>query len=580
MRRNPERLPESQAAVAALVLAVDPHGLGGTILSGMPGLVRDRWLETFLALLPAGTACRKIPVNVGEDRLLGGIDFAATLASGRPVFATGLLEASDNGIVLLAMAERASPATAAIIGGVLERGQLRIERDGVARTAPSRFGVIAFDESIDDEAGVADGLAERLAFGLRLDDVDLGELALDGWQASHVAAARRRLDSVRVADGVVERLCQTAALFGISSARAELFALRAARAAAALLGLEVVGDEEAALGARLVMPQRATRVPPEDADQDESPQQLPPDQEEPDARRDGADIPDDVLVDAVRAALPDGLLAMLLQQPGGRRRASAGGRAGPRAVSRRRGRPVGVQPAESLAGARLNVLATLKAAVPWQPLRGRSFAADDVALRLRKEDLRVTRFEDSQEATTVFVVDASGSQAARRLAEVKGAIELLLNDCYVRRDQVALIAFRGADAEVLLSPTRALARAKRSLAALPGGGGTPLASGLDTARELAESIAHHGRVPAIVLMTDGRANIARDGEADIRRAEDDALNAARELNIEGFRSLLVDTARRPKPRARALAEAMGARYVPLPMADAATISATVQAHAA
>lgn len=577
MRGAPAKLPDSHAAMAALILAVDPHGLGGAILSGMPGLVRDRWLEKFRSLLSADTPWRKIPVNVGEDRLLGGLDFAATLATGKPVFATGLLEASDGGVVLLSMAERASPATAAITGGVLERGEIRIERDGVARTAPSRFGVIALDESLDDETGVADGLSERLAFSLQLADLHLGDLSLGGWLASDVAAAQRRLDSVGVADGVVERLCQTASLFGIASARGELFALRAARAAAALLGLSVVSDDEAAIGARLVLPQRARCLPPEDADDDEAQQQPPPDPDETDGRRDSSDIPDDVLVDAVRAALPDGLLA-LLQHQGGRRRSSAGGRAGPRAVSRRRGRPVGVRQAESLSGARLNVLATLKAAVPWQPLRGRSFAKGDVALRLRKEDLRVTRFEDSQEATTVFVVDASGSQAARRLAEVKGAIELLLNDCYVRRDQVALIAFRGTDAEVLLSPTRALARAKRSLAALPGGGGTPLASGLDTARELAESIAHHGRVPAIVLMTDGRANIARDGKADIRRAEDDALTAARELNIEGFRAMLVDTARRPKPRAKALADAMGAHYVPLPLADAAMISATVAAH--
>ncbi len=544
----------------------------------MPGLIRDRWLEGFRALLPADTPWRKIPVNVGEDRLLGGLDFAATLASGAPVFASGLLETSHGGVVLLAMAERASSSVAAIIGGVLERGELRIERDGVARTVPSRFSVIALDESIDDEAGVADGLAERLAFRLRLADLQPGELLADGWSASDIAAARRRLDSVSVAEGVIERLCQTAAQFGIASARGELFALRAARAAAALLGRPVVGDDEAAVGARLVMPQRATRLPPDDPDQGEAPREQPSETETTEGRRDSSDIPDDVLVDAVRAALPAGLLAML-QQHGRRRRASAGGRAGPRAVSRRRGRPVGVRQAESLAGARLNVLATLKAAVPWQPLRGRSFDAGDVALRLRKEDLRVTRFEDSQESTTVFVVDASGSQAARRLAEVKGAVELLLNDCYVRRDQVALIAFRGTDAEVLLSPTRALARAKRSLAALPGGGGTPLASGLDTARELAESIAHHGRVPAVVLMTDGRANIARDGKADIRRAEDDALTAARELCIEGFRSLLVDTARRPKPRAKALADAMGAHYVPLPQADAATITATVQAYA-
>ncbi len=579
MRRAPKRLPDSDAAMATLILAVDPHGLGGAILSGMPGLVRDRWLDNFRALLPAETPWRKIPVNVGEDRLLGGLDFAATLASGKPVFATGLLEVSDGGIVLMSMAERASPAVAAMIGGVLERGELRIERDGVARTAGSRFGMIAFDESLEDEAGVADGLAERLALRLRLVGVDLGELSLAGWRASDVAKARERLDSIGVADGVVERLCQTAALFGIASARGELFALRAARAVAALLGLAKVGDDEAAIGARLVLPHRATRLPPDDADNDESSQPPPQDSNESDGRRENKDIPDDVLVDAVRAALPEGLLA-LLQRDGGRRRVSAGGRAGPRAVSRRRGRPVGVRQAETLAGTRLNVLATLKAAIPWQPLRGRSIDSGDVALRIRKEDLRVTRFEDSVETTTVFVVDASGSQAARRLAEVKGAVELLLNDCYVRRDQVALVAFRGADAEVLLSPTRALARAKRSLAALPGGGGTPLASGLDAARELAESIAHHGRVPAIVLMTDGRANIARDGKADIGRAEDDALTAARELYCEGFRSLLVDTARHPKPRARALADAMGAHYVPLPQADAATISATVQAHAA
>jgi magnesium chelatase subunit D len=183
------------------------------------------------------------------------------------------------------------------------------------------------------------------------------------------------------------------------------------------------------------------------------------------------------------------------------------------------------------------------------------------------------------ETTTLFVVDASGSQAARRLAEVKGAIEILLNDCYVRRDQVGMIAFRGEEAETILPPTRALARARRSLAALPGGGGTPLAAGLDAARELAESVAHHGRVPAIVLMTDGRANISTDRSARVEQAEKDALRAAERIREAGFRSLLVDTSRRPRPRARAIADAMGARYVPLPRADAASISATVQAAA-
>ncbi len=583
MSRGSGSLPDNDAVTAALLFAVDPQGLGGIILHGMPGHSRDRWLAGLRVLLPAGTPWRKVPVNVGEDRLLGGLDFAATLATRRPVFASGVIESTDGGILLLAMAERQSPAVAAILGGVLDRGEIRVERDGVARTAPARIGVIALDESIDDEEGIADGLADRLAFRLRLADLppDLGSFG--HWNMHDIVAARSRLAGVGAAGVIIDRLCGTSSVFGIGSARADLFALRAARAAAALQGRDSVSDEDAELAARLVLPHRATCMPPQDdAAANDTPDESRQNSED---AQSGADqqssaIPDDVLVDAVRATLPPGLLALLTQQGGKKKRVSAGSRGGPRSLSHRRGRPVGVKQVDTLAGARLNVLATLKTAAPWQALRCQDNGGRRAGLQLRKEDLRVTRFEDSVETTTVFVVDASGSQAARRLAEVKGAIEILLNDCYVRRDQVALVAFRGTVAEVLLSPTRALARAKRSLAALPGGGGTPLAAGLDIARELAESVAHHGRVPAIVLMTDGRANIARDQQQDIKRAEDDALDAARQLQLAGFRSMLVDTSRRPRPRARKLAESMGAHYVPLPQADAAAISATVQVHTA
>jgi magnesium chelatase subunit D len=577
------RLPENRAITTALLLAADPHGLGGAILRGMPGERRDRWLDGLRRLLPEDTPWRKVPVNVGEDRLLGGLDFAATLAAGKPVYATGLIESTHSGILLLSMAERLSATTAALVGNVLDSGAIRIERDGSSRIAPASLGVIALDESLDDEAGIAEGLADRLAFRIVLDDVTVLADDFAGWNARDVARARNMLGSIEVSGTVVERLCGTSAAFGIESARADLFALRAARAAAALSGRDSVDDEDAALAAALVLPHRATRVPQDaapDAPETDEPERDANDDANADQRDTG--IPDDLIVDAVQAALPPGLLELLARQTGRRRNAISGGRGGPRSLSRRRGRPVGVKQVDTLAGARLNVLATIKAAAPWQTLRraGARDGNDNAALRIRKADLRVTRFEDSVETTTVFVVDASGSQAARRLAEVKGAIELLLNDCYVRRDQVALIAFRGSDAEVLLPPTRALARAKRELAAMPGGGGTPLAAGLDAALELAGAVLHQGREPNIVLMTDGRANVARDNQHDIARAEDEALSAASQLKLEGIRSMLVDTARRPRPRAQRLAESMGAHYVPLPQADAATISAAVQANAA
>ncbi|NDH40295.1 MAG: VWA domain-containing protein, partial [Gammaproteobacteria bacterium] len=126
-------------------------------------------------------------------------------------------------------------------------------------------------------------------------------------------------------------------------------------------------------------------------------------------------------------------------------------------------------------------------------------------IEIRPDDIHITRFQQRRESLTLFVVDASGSSALQRLAEAKGAVELLLADCYVRRDQVALIAFRDETAELILPPTRSLVRAKRALAALPGGGATPMAAALDLTRDLAEKVGKQGTNMQYVLLTDGAA---------------------------------------------------------------------------
>ena len=227
------------------------------------------------------------------------------------------------------------------------------------------------------------------------------------------------------------------------------------------------------------------------------------------------------------------------------------------------------------------MIETLRAAAPWQTVRRREAQAAGLAadgrVRIRRGDFHVWRFKQRSETTTVFVVDASGSAALHRLAEAKGAVELLLADCYVRRDSVAVIAFRGQGAEVLLPPTRSLVRAKRSLAGLPGGGGTPLACGIDAALALAAAVRARGATPVIVLLTDGRANIARDGSPGRERAAADASVSARRLQLEGFAALLLDTSPQPQDAARQLADAMGARYLPLPHAGAATLSQAIHA---
>ena len=230
---------------------------------------------------------------------------------------------------------------------------------------------------------------------------------------------------------------------------------------------------------------------------------------------------------------------------------------------------MGSRPGVLRPGARLNLVDTLRAAAPWQKLRG---GADADRIRVRRDDFRIRRFVQRLESTTIFVVDASGSAAFQRLGEAKGAVELLLAKAYVSRARVALIAFRGTTAELLLPPTRSLTRAKARLAELPGGGGTPLAAGVEAALALALAERAKDHTPLIVLLTDGQGNIALDGAPGRARAESDALAAAGQVGAAGIASVFVDTSPRPRPDGDRLAQAMGAAYAPLPYVDAAAMA--------
>ena len=212
---------------------------------------------------------------------------------------------------------------------------------------------------------------------------------------------------------------------------------------------------------------------------------------------------------------------------------------------------------------------TLRAAAPWQKLRK---VESRQGIQVRRDDFRITRYKQRHEATAIFVVDASGSAAAQRLAEAKGAVELLLADSYVRRDRIALISFQGKKAEVLLPPTRSLQRAKRALAGLPGGGGTPLCDAITQAMVLADQVQRGGGTPLVVFLTDGRANITRDGTADRAGALKDSADAARALRVHGTKSMVIDISATPHEAARTLAANMAASYVALPYAGAQTIS--------
>jgi magnesium chelatase subunit D len=565
------------AVLAAGLFAVDPAGLGGVSLRASAGPVRDRWLALLRGVLPPETPLRRVPCHVEDSRLLGGLDLPATLQAGRPVVERGILAEADGGVVLLAMAERLSPHMAGRLAGVLDHGTVRLERDGFARTLPANVGMVALDEGADEDEATPEALLDRFAFHVDLGFTAAGATARTEVPADDIAAARDLLPWVAASDDVLEALCGTAQALGIASIRAPLLALRAAHAAAALAGRTEVIEDDATLAARLVFSSRATAMPPAEPPQPPPPEPEPPAESPPDDSPQGENRPlDDVILEAVRAAIPNHLLERLQAEAASRTK-SASGRGGAEQSAKTHGRPAGVRRANPGPGLRLNLIETLRAAAPWQKLRRRGDDADASRIRIMRDDFRITRLKQRVRTTTIFVVDASGSAASERLAEAKGAVELLLADCYVRRDEVALLAFRGKDAELLLPPTRSLVRAKRSLAGLPGGGGTPLAAGIDAAAALADAVRRRGGTPALVLLTDGRANIARGGTAGRAAAEADALDAARSIRGASFKTLVIDTSARPEPAARRLADAMAAPYLPLPRADAGAISRSIRA---
>lgn len=531
-----------RASLAVRLLALDP-GLGGIIVRARSGPVRDAFM-TMIANLP-GPAKRLHPAMT-DDALFGGLDLSATLAQGTLIEKPGLL--SGNGTLILTMGERCAPGMAARLATAMDRD--------------AGHRLIVLDEGAAADEAAPAGLTERVAFYADLSDVSLREAAPVVLPEPTVVRANLTEDSL------IE-ITEIAAQFGIDSLRAPLFAGRAAKALAAMDGRRDVNHDDIQTACILTLTHRATQFPQEAEEQPDPPDQ-PDAPQDDNNQQESPTLPDELVLDAIRALLPDDLLDRISAQ---KARTGKGSGSGAVRKSNKRGRPLPARQGHLADGARIDLISTLRAAAPWQTIRKQSTGRD--GLHIRQGDLHVKRFAERTDRVLIFAVDASGSSAISRLAEAKGAIELLLAQAYARRDHVSLIAFRGREAELLLPPTRSLVQTKRRLASLPGGGGTPLASGLKEGLAQALHAKRKGLTPTVVLLTDGRANIALDGAADRKQAAADATQMAQVLCAQGVDTLVIDTGNRPEAALKALAATLDAPYLALPRADAHRLSAAV-----
>lgn len=566
--------------LAAVLLAIAGGRLGGATLVTPGGDAAEAWLAMLVDLRPDFASVVRVPARTRSEQFGGSIDLAATLSAGRRIVQPGLVQRAAGQPLVLLGADRWSETDAAHLLAVHDE---RPERKG-------RSLLLALENGSDDEARAPKVLVERLAFRVALAGARTTDFQVPEEWRGRVATAVDRLKRFTCSPQILSSLIETAAALGIGSSRADQMALMAACAHAAWCGRAAVEDEDAEVAVRLVLVPKARSMPPvEDAS---SSGDVPEDQREPeanqpdqqhDAQNDESVTDDerlaDRLIEAAKAAIPDGLLDGLARpsaRSGGRdqytRRSSGAVR------KARHGRPIGTTTGDPRHDGPLNLLATIERAAPWQTFRRKFFTTPMVERRIivLPSDIRVTRFKNDAPSFAIFAVDASGSAAINRMNEAKGAIELLLSECYVRREKVALVAFRGKTADVLLAPTFALARARRALSSLPGGGATPLASGLEAARSIALAGRNAGQSTLVVLLTDGRGNIDLGGVADRKRASADASAVASQYVRDGLAAVLVDTSPAPSTKAAALAKEMGARYVPLPNGGAREIATAVR----
>ncbi|MEO0342619.1 MAG: VWA domain-containing protein [Pseudomonadota bacterium] len=515
--------------------------LGGIWLRARPSPVRDDVLR--LIKKTAGTQLIRIHPAIGDEALFGGLDISATLAAGRPIETKGLLEKPKTPL-LLTQAQSLDAPLAARIAKALDEGAT----------------AVALDEGTEDE-GLATSLQDRLAFAIDLENLHYDALEDIQVDMVRILAARARFGAEVSPEHLIE-MTEIAGRVGMTSLRIIQMALRCAKAAAALDDLPVTPDHLAEAAALIFGPRCLEPI----VETEEEPEH---EVSEPSPSRETAMLEDQVL-EAVQANLPSAALLTFLQAQAAQRQMGGFG-AGSRKRGNRRGRPIAPRPGLLTNGARLDILTTLRRAVPWQRIRARTGP-----ISLRAEDFAIKRFEVKSDRLIVFSVDASGSSAAKRLAEAKGAVEALLAEAYARRDHVALVAFRKEGAELLLPPTRSLVQAKKRLGSLPGGGGTPLASGLQSGFLLALNARKRGMSPAFVLLSDGGANIALDGTPGRKQAQSDAQDVARHFAHQNVPTLTVDTGRRPDATLQAIAKDLGGSYFPLPNADAAALSRSLR----
>ena len=520
-----------------------------------------------------------LPLGASEDRVLGSLDFERALKEGRKAFQPGLLASAHRGILYIDEVNLLPDHLVDVLLDAAAMGVNRVQREGLAVQHPARIALVG---TMNQEEGeLRPQLLDR--FGMMVEvhapreprvrtQIVRRRLAWEAdpeafgrtWEAQQTALreqvlrAQALLPEVSIADGLLELISEVCCSQGVTSLRADLVMNKAARALAALHGRTRVERDDLTQAAMLVLPHRRRAKPFEQPGLDEGELQrimrgagaAASGGEEAagspqngngagDGRARTSNVGDAGDSGDSDAEAPEHVFSALEAAPPPRIELKSGavdaGVVGRRSVAAesRRGRELRAVP--NARPTDLAVTATLHHSL----LRTGGLPASG-RLEVTAEDLHQKVRSGRQGSLILFVVDASGSMAAlRRMELVKGTVLALLRDAYEHRDEVGVIAFRGTQAELLLSPTRSVDTAERQLRELPTGGRTPLAHALQVASELLNRNSGAARPrPLMIVLSDGKANVPLNGTGE---AWEQALQYAQSFARKNIAALVLDT---------------------------------------
>ncbi|HZN83953.1 MAG TPA: magnesium chelatase subunit D family protein [Mycobacterium sp.] len=546
--------------LALLLCAVRPE-IGGVLIRGEKGTAKSTAVRA-LAQVLAGASLVELPIGATEDRVVGSLDLQKVLRDGEHAFSPGLLARAHDGVLYVDEVNLLHDHLVDVILDAAAMGRVHVERDGVSHSYEARFVLIGtmnpeegelrpqlldrFGLTVDVQASRnvdvrADVIRQRMAFEADPSGFAARYAEVDAELARRVAAARARVNSVLLPDNELRRIAALCAAFDVDGMRADLVVARTAVAHAAWRGADEVAEEDIRVAAELALPHRRRRDPFDDPGLDpdlldeamaqagESADEPEPDPDPPSGGESMSEpetsVPQRNSSSAPRpSAAPSPVFrTRAIVVPG-----VGEGAPGRRSRARNRTGKAIAATEDWQAGHGVHVFGTLLAAAGRQRRPGRPRPeADDVRRAIR---------EGREGNLVIFVVDASGSMAARdRMSAVSGATLSLLRDAYQRRDKVAVITFRQQAAQLLLPPTSSVHIASRRLARFDTGGKTPLAQGLLAARDVVvrEKARDRARRSLVVVLTDGRAT---GGPDPLGRAR----SAAALLVAEGAAALVVD----------------------------------------